>query len=87
MRLRDDERFLDHPAAELADRLEILQHKPEPVTVAATLHVIAEWLDDVENDLTVIVKNPSQGEPDWYPRPVSVSWLRRDLHREAAQRT
>lgn len=87
MGLRDDERFLDHPASELAERLDVLHGKPEPVTVSAILHVIADWLDDVENELTVIVKNPSQGEPDWYPRPVSVSWLRRDLHREAGIRT
>lgn len=87
MRLRDNEQFLDHPASELADRLDTLHGKPEPVTVAAILHVMAEWLDDVENHLTVITKNPSHGEPDWHPRPVSVSWLRRDLHREAAHRT
>lgn len=82
----DDERFLDHPAAELAERLDVLASRPEPPSTAGILHVVAEWLGDVEERHTVVCRNPSQGEPDWYPRPPSVSFVRRDIAKEASRR-
>lgn len=82
---RRDEEWLTHPAEDLARRLDT--HLAGTPTTEGILHVLAEWLDDVENTHTVICRNPGKGEPDWYPRPPSVSWIRRELHRMASLRT